>query len=405
MKRGRAAGCCPRGLVRWLNAVAVALVLLSVARAARAQGSECRSVRVASPAAELPPPAPVEDAAQLLVAPTDKQWLPGILIWQGETLCLEARSRANELEVRIVAESKHALRLSLGMAGERSVLKLENPGPAPLYYQTSLDAEGAQPLGPESSAQLSAAGRRESVLVAGFRTRPREPRMLSPELAMRAPRPRFPARRLWLGISAIASLHYNRLPLLERAFHDRGYSSADTVQPIIGYAFDLGGNHWRASSDLGCWGKRDYFRLRDHAHFGIQQCFVAVYAGTDIVRQRGFSVFPLVGMGGGDLRVQYDPDDPPLLADQLASHPDVHEVRRNLWLAAAALGFEQTFHLTSEAYLLLGTRIGYAWQLAQNRWVGDQPKGPTFDGGPTIDTTGPFIRFGLGLVVQTGASP
>jgi len=325
-----------------------------------------------------------------------------VAVVQGETLCLEPISQDHRLTLRLAERSPKAIRVSLDHRDGRSVLELTNPGPSPLWFSTSTGPHGAQPVRPGRLSRMSWDAWQPGLELFDFSTE-------APPCPMRRGEDRIepdPSEQLtqprgfWLGISARYSVHHNRQDELGRAFRSNGYSEPGNNQPIIGYAFDLGKGWWRFAADLGCWGPRTYTRVRDGAHYGVSQCFLAAYAGGDVVQYDGLSVFPMLGIAGGDLRVSYDPIDPPMLRDQLMRFPEDTEVRRNLGALAGLIGVEQRVSLGSQTVLLLGARIGYALQFAQGGWVHDDADLPSVEGGPSVDTSGPFLRLGLGFGAQ-----
>ena len=207
----------------------------------------------------------------------------------------------------------------------------------------------------------------------------------------------------WLGISGTASLHANWLAQINEALRTHGYSEVGHLQPIIGFAFDGGYGRGRAAWDLGCTGKRHYERASDGARFGVAQCYIGLDFGYDVVKWHGLSIFPMVGIAGGDLRIEVDPNDAPFLRGQLGPDDAGNEIRRNVGLFRGLIGIEESVGIwqAQRLSLLFGARAGYIQQFAQARWVHSDPKAADLNGGPTVDTSGPYLRLGFGFAFES----
>jgi hypothetical protein len=248
--------------------------------------------------------------------------------------------------------------------------------------------------------QLSRAGRAE-LCPDGVRV-PRVRSVRAPRV--RRVRPRTPPRAVgWLGVSGIASLHANWLARINEALRTNGYTEVGHLQPIFGFAFDGGYGRVRAAWDLGCPGKRHYERLSDGARFGVSQCYIGFDFGYDVVQWRGLSIFPMLGIGGGDLRIVVDPNAAPFLRGQLGPDDAGTEIRRNVGLFRGLIGIEERVRIwdAQQLSLLFGARAGYIQQFVQAAWAHADPKGADLYGGPTVDTSGPFLRIGLGFAVDS----
>jgi hypothetical protein len=108
-------------------------------------------------------------------------------------------------------------------------------------------------------------------------------------------------------------------------------------------------------------------RTSDGAQFGVSQCYIGIDFGYDVVEWRGLSIFPMLGIGGGDLRIVVDPNAAPFLRGQLGPDDAGNEIRRNVGLFRGLLGIEERVRLwnAQELSLLFGARAGYIQQFAQ----------------------------------------
>lgn len=368
---------------------AAAITIATIAPAVRGQGSACTATTFRG--------------AEEICGMSEDSPRPGVTIVQGETLCLEPSEGETEGEMRLVSRSDRALQLTLEFVSGRTVLRITNLVGAPLWYEVYGGSMGPQPLASAETTQISWPEWRDGVSLGDFRTRPPPVPMRFGEKALGEGPPASKARKAWLGISGLFSLHHNDQPELERYFRGNGYSGIEKNQPIAGVGFDFGAKRWRVGLDFGCGLPRTYRRLTDGAEYGISQCFAGLYGGWDVLQYGGFSLFPMVGLAGGDFQVSYDPKRPPILLEQLWAHADSDQVRRNLWLAAGLIGIEQAIHLVESdgenVWLLVGMRIGYAVQFSQSEWLHEDPELPDLRGGPSVDTGGPFARAGIGLAV------
>ena len=144
-------------------------------------------------------------------------------------------------------------------------------------------------------------------------------------------------------------------------------------------------------------------RNSDGATFRVQQCYIGLDFGYNVVQRDGLSIFPMLGIAGGDLRLKVDPNRAPFLGDQLTAADGDGEIRRNVEAARVLIGVEERLLIwePERVWLLFGARGGYVQQLGQSNWLHDEPSLPDMRGGPTVNTSGPFLRFGLGLAADT----
>jgi len=204
-------------------------------------------------------------------------------------------------------------------------------------------------------------------------------------------------RPFWIGISALQLVHHNSQDEIDKGMRSAGYSSIGTNQPIRGVAFDLGLARWRLSWDIGLWGKRSFDRHSDGQSFAVRQANVSIDTGVDVIQYRGFSVFPMVGLAGGDLRFDIEARKTPIIYEQIGGVDGTFELRQNTWSARILAGVEQRYPIHDQVSLLFGLRIGYQKQFLHSEWILDDPDRISLHGGPSVDVSGPFVRFAIGI--------
>lgn len=208
-------------------------------------------------------------------------------------------------------------------------------------------------------------------------------------------------RPVWLALSGIASMHHNQLGSLNVALASAGYSTIGSNQPILGIGVEGGIGRLRVAWDSGIFGTRSYRRSSDGARFDVSQASISLDVGYDLLQVSGLSLFPMVGAAGGDIRLQIDPARSPILPEQIALHRSEGEVRRNTWSVRGLVGAEQRISLwkrgDDQLLLVVGLRLGYVHQVSESRWMFEEPQNADLQGGPTVNTSGPFWRVGLGL--------
>jgi hypothetical protein len=205
-----------------------------------------------------------------------------------------------------------------------------------------------------------------------------------------------------LGISALGSVHHNRLVEVNRALQTQGYSTVGSNQPVYGLGFDGGWKRWRVAVDAGLYGARTYRLLAGGEPLSVYQASVSLDAGFDFVQLGGLSIFTMMGAAVGDLRMQIDPSQPPILREQIVLFPNEREVRRNTWSMRGLIGIEQRVVLwdrvDDQLLLVMGLRLGWAEQVSQGRWMFAEPTTGELVGGPQVDSSGAFMRWGIGLI-------
>jgi hypothetical protein len=164
---------------------------------------------------------------------------------------------------------------------------------------------------------------------------------------------------------------------------------------------DFGIKRWRLTWDTGIWGARSYTRYNDSRSFSVEQANVSIDTGFDLIQYHGFSLFPMVGLAGGDLRLAVDPQLSPVIRNQISGISGSHELRQNTWSSRILLGIEQRVRIWNRpddhALLFFGLRIGYQKQFAHSEWILDDPDFLHLHDGPSVDVSGPFVRLAIGI--------
>ncbi len=377
---------------------ATALVLLCTAFPARAE-SPC-TTRTA------------RDSSDIVVPQTrhiDAANGPVVRVVQGETLCLEPTLHGQRLDLRIVHTSADAIRVSLRYRKGRSVLELTNPGPWPLWHEARFQPNGQEPILPGRTAHVGWKGWSAGVTLYGFRTKPTLPDMKRGEGVVERGEGVVPSERalaergrrpFWLSLSGIVAVHHQRQSALVSEFRKSGYAAPALDQPMAGMLVEAGWARWRFAFEDTPWGFGRYEKAGGGKTHGFQSYFVALYGGWDVLQYRGLAVFPMLGIAGSGIQVSYDSRDPPLLRSQLSKHPSSSTVESGAGALAGLIGIEERVPISPlhHAYLVLSTRIGWAWQFARSGWDYTEGNDPSPSGGPPIDTGGAFLGGSVGIV-------
>jgi hypothetical protein len=124
------------------------------------------------------------------------------------------------------------------------------------------------------------------------------------------------------------------------------------------------------------------------AAYGFFNVGYLVYSKDDL------HVYPLVGLGGGELWLKIGPHS----FDDILENPQRSaELSTGGFLLNLALGADYLWKLKedekSEGGLVFGLRVGYTFAPAKGEWTAD---GIDISGGPEVGITGPYIRFMIG---------
>jgi hypothetical protein len=195
-------------------------------------------------------------------------------------------------------------------------------------------------------------------------------------------------------------VHVWQLDELNQAFVDRGYSQASAATSIFGLWAGAGGERWRMAVLFG--GAGENFRhLRDEIDARVYYLMGELQAGYNVYRNRGFSVYPLLGVGGGGARVWAKTSDAaqaPLLADEVGNVDDGFEVSKPIAVVDLGLGIQTVigFGRSGESGIGLGLQIGYLIQWLDADWSNaNLEDGPSIEG-PAADVGGAYIRLSIG---------
>jgi hypothetical protein len=370
------------------------VVALSALPANAAASADCRTITERNYA---------DVKADLSLEGSGKRAL-AIDIMEGEVLCARVRRvESGSIAFDIVSEGdrEDTLRIELQRMTRRAavrevqiVLALRAPKSHGLAYHAALSLGAGRDVREVHSGFVEAGDKEAIGLPLNDRIRHH---VLLYDLGLEPPTP--PPERSrpnFVGISLVSSFHWNDLAALNAELVANGFSSVSTVQPYVGFAFDGGIGPFRAAWDL----EAGLARPGGTSSPSVTGTFIALHMGIAVFRQSGFALFPMVGIAGGDQRVEVEPGHPAVFASALKNIGGTEDVRKNLGWFVLSLGSEYRVPITpgglSHGGFLFGLRGGYAYQFSQTNWMRDDPGLPSLAGAPPIDTSGPYVRIGVG---------
>lgn len=372
-------------------AIVIALIALPASAAASA---DCRSVTERN----------LSDVKVDLALNRSGKRVPAIDVMEGEVLCVRVRRDGSGSSMfDIVAEGDHenTLRIEVQRMTRRAavrevqiVLSLRAPQRYRLDYHAALSLGASRDAREVHSGFVEAGGK--EVLGWPLSDRIRHHVLLF-DLGIEPPAPR-PQRPFpnFIGISLVSSLHLNQLDGLNAEFARNGLGAVSNLQPYLGFAFDGGIGRFRAAWDL----EGGLPRPGEPSSPSMSATFIALHAGLAIYRESGFALFPMLGIAGGDQRIEIELDRPAIFPGVQRSVGGTEDIRKNLGWFLLSLGSEYRWPLSagnvSRGGLLLGARAGYAFQFVQTSWIRDAPAQPSLPDAPTVDTSGPYLRLGVG---------
>ncbi|MBN2103578.1 hypothetical protein JW835_06000 [bacterium] len=120
--------------------------------------------------------------------------------------------------------------------------------------------------------------------------------------------------------------------------------------------------------------------------------------GYIVLSKKGFSVYPLIGLGGGSMRLTFTEEGASYSVDEVLTDPkQCAQLTAGGFLINLALGVDYYLKLgeNEEGHggFLLGVRAGYTLQTSQSGWeIYDNE----LFGAPGTSMTGPFVRIIFG---------
>ena len=198
----------------------------------------------------------------------------------------------------------------------------------------------------------------------------------------------------FLAINFISTIQFTSVDELNAEFVRNGFSRVSGVQPYLGFGFDGSFGGFRPNLDCNLGLERAGLGARAP---GVDQVLIALNFGYAVYRREGIELFPMLGITGGDIGVDVRADDPAVAFAGLVEGEQ--RIRRNVSLLLVSLGadFRRELWPSQRGGLILGLRAGYGHQFWSGTWVQEDHTAPDLPGGPEVDTSGPFVRLGLGV--------
>jgi hypothetical protein len=346
----------------------------------------------------------LSDSRADLVVDSSGKRVSAIDVMEGEVLCLRARRAESGSDAfDVVSEGDHedTLQVELQRMTRRGavrehqiVLTVRAPGRHRLVYRAALSLGAGRNVREVHAGEIEAGGTEARGLPLSDRI---SHHVLLFDLALEAPEPRqtrpFPN---FIGISFVSSFHLNHLDAVNTEFVRNGFGPVSGIQPYLGFAFDGGIGRFRASWDI----EFGLPRSGEAPSADVTGTFIALHAGVAVLRESGFALFPMVGIAGGDQRVEVGPERLAVFPAVLGNIGGTEDIRKNLGWFLLSLGSEYRWPLSTGGFsrggLLVGVRGGYAFQFSQSDWLRDDPALPSIAHASPLDASGPYVRLGLG---------
>jgi len=119
--------------------------------------------------------------------------------------------------------------------------------------------------------------------------------------------------------------------------------------------------------------------------------------GYQIIANGGFSLYPLIGIGGGHLKLKITERASPSFDDVLANPNRSAELSTGGLLLHASLGFDHLVGMRRDGGrqggFMLGLRAGYIFAPLKDDW---RLNASEIAGGPELSVTGSFVRLMIG---------
>lgn len=339
-----------------------------------------------------------------LVVDSSGKRVPALDLLEGEVLCLRARhteSGSDAFDIVPEGDREDTLRIELQRMTRRAavreqqiILSVRAPRRQRLTFRAALSLGAGRNVREVHSGEIEDGGTEALGLPLSDRIRHH---VLVFDLGFEAPEPRltrpFPN---FIGISLVSSFHLNRIDALNAEFVRNGFGTVSGMQPYLGLAFDGGIGLFRITWDIE--GALPRFGEPPSPH--TSGTFLALHTGVAIFRESGFALFPMVGIAGGDQRIEVEPGRLAVFPRALGNIGGTEDVRKNMGWFVLSLGSEYRWPLTSGGLsrggLLFGLRGGYAFQFSQSDWLRDDPALPSIAYAPPLDASGPYVRLGVG---------
>jgi hypothetical protein len=318
-----------------------------------------------------------------------------VTIQPGEILCVRLPEVGYgghgyvHLEER--ADSSHALQLELQADGQRTVLRVRNPGDAELSYHVMLVSKRGARRRETSVAPVRA--RSESVEVW---TEPIDELWIYDlhvsELEDIRDEGRVQRREAYWNLALSSGLFKNDLHALNDDLVAHGYKRASEIQPSWGISGAFGGAGVVVALDL----LGPFSRGSSAGQPSVIEVVVDAHVGWRVLDVAGFAIAPLAGIGWAQLDLNdVDPSELPISLHAIPSRKAPDSYFRNIFIGSLALDVTWDTSSRPDLGFFIGLRGGYAFQFDAARWHGSDAK--AYAGGPAVDVSGPYALLMLGI--------
>jgi opacity protein-like surface antigen len=153
----------------------------------------------------------------------------------------------------------------------------------------------------------------------------------------------------------------------------------------------LGGEgHWLRN--VGGEAESNDFRLNVSGGYALAR------VGFDVLQWGGLSIYPIVGIGGGRVRVDILQEGGASFEDVLADPAREVRLTQRALLLDASLGVDYRFEFREQqgraSYFTIGVRGGYLFAPYSGGW---RSAGAEISGGPDLDLNGPVVQLMIGF--------
>lgn len=118
--------------------------------------------------------------------------------------------------------------------------------------------------------------------------------------------------------------------------------------------------------------------------------------GYAVYKQNDFTVYPLIGIGGGTVTMKITDSEAPLFDDVIADPKRTAELSTGGFLLDLSVGMDYLFRVGTdedEGGFMFGLRAGYTFSPSDSDW---KMNGNQINGGPDFGVAGPYIRLMIG---------
>lgn len=352
-------------------------------------------------------------------------WLgrEAIEIRRGETLCLvpelASHSRAAYRSVALATADEPSIQIQLleDTVTGGSGLTIRNVTFNPMRVRVMLgDADnavlredGVLRIAPGTERRVDWEGSEDRVVLFDWGiepslsgTPPQQPRQI----------PRRPMLQRLGNIGLAIGIGQRRQNLrdLDEELLLQGYS--ETNLTFTTFAVDLPFSYRRFRASMGASaGGQDLRHISTGREASLWTAVGGISFGYELWRSQSFSVFPLMGVELGELRLEIPKGTPPILPRSLSTFDVSRRVVKSTGLISFGLGMEQLLLLEAPRRgslfaPLLCTYLGYRKQFAQSRWrLDSQDSDESYSRSPGVDLSGAYVWVGIGFAIVEFESP